>query len=324
MLRLFTIVMLLVIGIGILQAQETERTPTPAPSKTPMANAEIQPEATVEAMPLLRPFVQDDLNVLVGNVQRPNAISWLNGKLYIVCNGDWTIYEVDAITGATITFISGIRDAHQVYAEDTDDGFNLWIPDFETNQLMLVTHRRSSPRMIANDGLNAPWGIIPFNDEQFIVSNLKADNLVLVSREGEVTEIVDGLRSPAGLAGDDEFVYFANNGSARRAIEWFTKADVGEATITPKLLVGGLQNVSGLTMGADGYLYFAYSLGNRGVVGRVQPDFCRESGCTNEQVEVVLYTELPAPLAGLTVSPDMTIFVHTIYRPELYRLDLTP
>jgi hypothetical protein len=66
-------------------------------------------------------------------------------------------------------------------------------------------------------------------------------------------------------------------------------------------------------------LYFAYALGTRGVVGRVDPEFCMENGgCSNDQVEVVLFTELAAPLAGLTFSDDMRLFVHTIYRPEIY------
>jgi len=270
------------------------------------------------------PFVsltQADLSVMVANVQRPNGMSFLNGKLYTICNGDWTIYEIDAETAATVTFVNGARNAHQMYSEETETGFNLWIPDFDLNRLSVVTNRRNAPAPIATTDLDGPWGIVPLDEEHFLVSNLKGDNIVKVSREGEVEAFLGELRSPAGLAIDDKTVYVANNGSARRAIEWFTVTDKGAAgEVLP--LVSGLQNVSNLVLGPDDYLYFTYALGTRGVVGRVWPGDCQEEGCTNEQVEIVVYTEMEAPLAGLTISPDMTMFLHTIYRPEIYQVDL--
>ncbi|NJR12526.1 hypothetical protein HC776_01170 [bacterium] len=58
------------------------------------------------------------------------------------------------------------------------------------------------------------------------------------------------------------------------------------------------------------------------MVGRIWPQDCQEEGCTNEQVEIVVYTEMEAPLSGLTISPDLTLFIHTIYRPEIYQVDL--
>ncbi len=77
-------------------------------------------------------------------------------------------------------------------------------------------------------------------------------------------------------------------------------------------------------MAADGLLYFSYSLGTRGVVGRVNPATCRENGgCSSEQVEIVVYSELAAPLSGLTISPDMELFIHSIFSPEIYWVDLT-
>jgi hypothetical protein len=278
------------------------------------------PPAQVERTPFVS-LTQDDLDVMVANVQRPNGMSFLNGKLYTICNGDWTIYEIDAKTAATVTFVNGARNAHQMYSEETDTGFNLWIPDFDLNRLSVVTNRRNAPQAIATTELDGPWGIVPLDDEHFLVSNLKADNIVKISREGEVEAFLGELRSPAGLAIDDQTVYVANNGSARRAIEWFTVNEDGMAEeVQP--LVSGLQNVSNLVLGPDGYLYFTYALGSRGVVGRVWPEECQDGGCTNEQVEIVVYTEMEAPLAGLTISPDMTMFLHTIYRPEIYQVNL--
>jgi hypothetical protein len=284
-----------------------------------------QNNTTPPVQPDLAPFValtQDDLEVMVANVQRPNGMVYLNGKLFTICNGDWTIYEIDAKTAATITFVNGARNAHQMYAEETEGGFNIWIPDFDLNRLSMVDHRRDSPKAVVTRGLDGPWGIAPLDDEHFLVSNLKADNIVKISREGVVEVVLEGLRSPAGLAIQDQTVYVANNGSARRALEWFTIDEDGKPS-EPKPLVSGLQNASNLVLGPDGYLYFTYALGSRGVVGRVWPETCQEEGCTNEQVEIVVYTEMEAPLAGLTISPDLTMFIHTIYRPEIYQVELS-
>jgi hypothetical protein len=278
------------------------------------------PPANVERTPFVS-LTQDDLEVMVANVQRPNGMSFLNGKLYTICNGDWTIYEIDAETAATVTFVNGARNAHQMYSEETESGFNIWIPDFDLNRLSVVTNQRNAPAVVATDDLDGPWGIAPLDEEHFLVSNLKANNIVKISRDGDVEAFLGELRSPAGLAIDDKTVYVANNGSARRAIEWFTVNEDGHADeVHP--LVSGLQNVSNLVLGPDDYLYFTYALGSRGVVGRVWPEDCKEGGCTNDQVEIVVYTEMEAPLAGLTISPDMTMFLHTIYRPEIYKVGL--
>ena len=38
----------------------------------------------------------------------------------------------------------------------------------------------------------------------------------------------------------------------------------------------------------------------------------------------MLYTDLEAPLAGLTISPDMRIFVHSLFSPDIYWAHLAP
>lgn len=279
---------------------------------------------------LPRSYTQEDLTVLVGNVQRPNGIVWLNDNLYTACSGDWTLYEIQAVTGATITYVNGIRNAYTLHAETTESGFNLWIPDHDTNRVMLVDERRVSPQVIASESLDAPWGITPLNDTEFLITNLRGNDIVLTNRAGETRQVLTGLRNPTGIAANNGFVYVANNGSARRAIEWFVASDIPTADDTiatenvMQPLVTGLQNVSGMVLADDGYLYFAYALGSRGVVGRVQPDECRDGGCTNEDVEIVVFTELEAPLAGLSISPDMRLFVHTLFQPEIYWLQLYP
>lgn len=316
----YLVCLLLLAGsIGIINAQGL--TTTPAPSKTPTAlpeptsiPLETSVPVTVQAQPLSRTFTQEDLQVLVGNVQRPNGIVWWNDNLYVACNGDWTLYEVHSVTGSTITLIFGIQDAFTLYAEESPTGYNLFVPDFEKGQILRVDERRGAPELIAG-ALNGPWGIAALGDS-FLVTALRSGELLQVSRIGEITTVVDNLRSPAGVVVDGEFVYVANNGSARRAIEWFETDNL----VQPELqtLVTGIQNPSGLVLGADGYLYFTYALGTRGVVGRVQPEICRTQECSQADVEIVLFTELQAPLAGLTISPDMRLFVHTIYRPEVY------
>ncbi len=319
------IVFLLVVGISIASAQENVTT-TPAPSKTPIATTEeLQEPSNQSNQTPVQTRIQADLAILTGNVQRPNGIVWHNSKLYTVCNGDFTIYEIDDTTAATRTYIWGVRNAHALYAETTDLGeLNLWAPDFQSNELIRID-RNGVDTVLAN--LDGPWGIAYLNENEFLVTGLRSNNLMVVTRDGQSREIVTDLRSPTGVAADDNAVYIANTGSARRAIEWMDKAAIpAESDSEPVIarpLVSGLQNTTGLVLAADGHLYFAYSLGTRGVIGRIDPEVCKANeGCTNADVEIVVYTELAAPLAGLTISPDMRLFVHTMFSPDIYWVQL--
>ncbi|MFZ4816180.1 MAG: hypothetical protein ACOYL5_16725 [Phototrophicaceae bacterium] len=334
-----TLLLTLMLGVILVAAQET---PTTAPTKTPTA---IPPSPTevasptvvattppmAEVVPLEEPFIQADLQILSGNVQRPNGLFWHNGMVYASCNGDWTIYEIAAQDGATTTYLWGIRNSHTMYVEtDSANELNLWLPDYQTNQLVRIYQRSVQP--IADD-LNGPWGIVMLDESDFLVTNLLGNEIVQISREGEKQVVATGFRSPTGIAIQEGRVFVANNGSARRGIEWFAAEAISDdAPLVPseddnsaiQPLIGGLQSVTGLTVASDGYLYFAYSLGTRGVVGRVDPQVCIDKGgCSNSDVEIVVYSDLAAPLAGLTVSPDMTLYLHSIFSPELYYVDLT-
>jgi len=293
-------------------------TQTP-PTQTPQA------PVTVE-QPVSAPFetlTQADLQVITGNVQRPNGMVWFNNMLYIICTGDWTIYEVDSVTGDTRTYVYGTRNGHMLVAEtDERDVVTLWMPDYDTEKLLNIQSVRA-PRTTSEDYAN-PWGIALLDETSFLITNLGDGSVVRSFRDGDVTVVAEGFRSTTGIALDDDRVYVANSGSARRSIEWIDRdaIEAGE-TVTPESLVRGLQSTSGLVLAPDGYLYFAYSLGTRGVVGRVEPGKCAEAGgCDNDQVEIVLYTDLSAPLAGLTISDDMRLFVHTMFRPEIYWVQL--
>ncbi|MBI5669854.1 MAG: hypothetical protein HZC41_17800 [Chloroflexi bacterium] len=281
----------------------------------------------IKAVKISQPFTQADLSVITANTQRPNGMTWHNNKLYTVCSGDWTVYEIDSTNGETAQYIYGVRNAHSLLASDSNEGIQLLIPDFQTDSLIRI--QRGVTENIAT-GLNGPWGITSLNPETLIVTNLKANNAVAISGN-ETSEIITNLRSPTGIAVNSQYLFIANTGSARRAIEWFDLSQLpsGERD-TPlkadeegKPLVSGLQNTTGITLGPDGLLYFAYALGTRGIVGRVDPEVCiNNGGCSNDQIETVVFTELPVPLAGLTVSPDMRLFVHSMYSPELYWLQL--
>lgn len=283
-------------------------------------------EAQEEAEPeqLIEPYTQSDLNVLTGNVQRPNGVIWHDNNLYAVCNGDWTLYELEDTSGTTRTYIYGVRNGHSLYVESVNDTeTNFWIPDFDTNSLLRVNNNRA-PETIASD-IDSPWGIAYFDENHFLITSLSTGSLLLVSRDGSIQELIGGMRSPTGIAVQDDFVYIANNGSARRSIEWITTEDIIEAEEPePQPLVSGLQSTTGIILGPDEMLYFTYALGTRGIVGRIDPEVCREqeNGCRNDQVEIVVYTELAAPLAGLTISDDMRLFIHTIFRPEIYWVEI--
>ncbi|MBC8097910.1 MAG: hypothetical protein H7Y11_00575, partial [Armatimonadetes bacterium] len=242
-----------------------------------------------------------------------------------ICSGDWTIYEIDITTGTTITYMYGVRNSHTLHVESSDtEALTLWVPDYGTNQLLKVNASRA-PEVIAQ-GLEGPWGITALNQDLFAITSQNGDKLVTVDREGKTQTIVEGLRSPTGITSDTENVYIANSGSARRAIEWFEKSAISaeaQTTIEPKPLISGLQNTTNMTMDDSGMLYFAFSLGTRGVIGRANAAACiAQGGCTNDEVEIIVYTELAAPLAGLSISPDNQLYIHTMFRPEIYTVQL--
>lgn len=307
-----------------LFAQEIINTPTSAPTKTstPEPTIEETPETTdsVIVKELDNPFTQSDLQLLVGNVQRPNGITWHDGELYTVCNGDWTLYRINDTTGDTITFVFGVKNGNSLIAENTESGFDLWIPDSDSDSLWKVDQNRSAPLSVYNQ-LITPWGITRESDNSFLITNSKGNSIVKVLENGASESVLTGLRSPTGIVKDENYVYFANGGSARRGIEWFEITEDNTYT-EPQSLISGLQNTTNVIIGADGLLYFGYALGTRGIVGRINPDNCRDGGCTNEDVEIVIFSDIPAPIAGLTLSDDMRLFLHSRYRPEIYWVQL--
>lgn len=294
----------------------------PTPSATESTLVSVDATDNWQPRPLARSFTQDDLRVLVGNVQRPNGMLWYAGNLYTACNGDFTLYEVNATTGQTRTLVYGVQNAHTLWAEPNGNSFDLWVPDFDTNRLMRIAQGRQTPRVIVGN-LNGPWGIAQLDEDHFLVSNIRSNEIVRISRTGQVSVFLEGLRAPAGIMIHDGHLYIVNNGSARRAIERVALDHAGNPLGEPQPFVSGLQSASGIAWGSDGYVYFSYSLGARGVVGRASPQACAD-GCSNDEAEIVVFTDLQAPLAGLTFSPDMRLFVHTIFRPEIYWLDIYP
>lgn len=305
-----------------VHAQDDGATPTDAPSKTPAPAATLEAALEDRGIPIAS-LTQGDLRILTGNVQRPNGITWFEGQIYAACTGDWTIYQLDDETGQTVTYIYGVRNAHTLFPErGADNELNLWVPDFQANSLSRVTRAGIAP---VTSNLNGPWGIAYYDAESFIITNIYGNSVSRVGRDGTVTPVIEGLAAPTGIVRDDQNVYVANNGSTRRAIEWYSVSDLAADQPTPvpeaanRSLVSGLQNVTGLALGPDNFLYFAYSLGTRGVVGRVNPAVCASNGgCTQDQVEIVVLTELAAPLAGLTISPDMRVYLHTMFSPDIY------
>ncbi len=290
--------------LGIVFISSAQDIPTPTPSAESSAAS-------------FEPRLQSDLNVLTGNVQRPNGLTYLDGMLYISCTGDNTIYETDAVTGSTRTYLWGVMNAHTLFAErDENDVLTLWIPDYQSNALTRIV--RGSLQTVVRD-LETPWGITDLNTESFLVTSLRANSVERIERDGRRQVIIEGLAAPTGIDSDGTYIYVANNGSARRAIEYYALEALEASESAGRRLVSGIQSPTGIQLASDGNLYFAYSLGTRGVVGRVNPEICRENGgCASDQVEIVLYTDLAVPLAGLTITPDMRLFVHTMFSPEIF------
>ena len=292
-MKLLAILLLLLHSLPAL----AQTTPTPA----------SEPDAPAPTLPLL----QVDLTLLVGNVQRPNGLVYYDGSLFTVCSGDWTVYKVDAETGESISFVFGVRNGSNLIAESSETGFDLYVPDFDSGTLWQLDERRLSPVALAT-GLDAPWGVARLDDERLLVSDTIANTVFAADADGATTPLVEGLRAPTGIVLDGDRLYIANGGSARRGIEVY---DLATETLAP--LVTGLQTTSNIALGSDGYLYFAYALGTRGVVGRVDPARCLDEACGNEDVEPVVFSDVAAPLA-ITLSDDMRLFLHSRYKPEIY------
>ena len=274
---------------------------------------------SVASLTLESPFLQDDLELLVGNVQRPNGFVWHDGSLYTICNGDWTIYKIDDRTGDTITFVFGTRDGNTLLLEDSAAGFDIWVPDPESGTLWKVDHRRAAPAAITTE-LEAPWGITRLDSSQFLITDTRVNGIAAIGEDGQRREVHSELRAPTGIVKHGRHVYFANGGSARRGIEYFTLEGAGGYS-SVKPLVSGLQNTTNLALGSDGKLYFAYALGTRGVIGRIDPTICLDTGCSGDDVELVVFSDIPAPLA-ITLSDDLRLFLHSRFRPEIYWLQL--
>lgn len=332
MLRVFAVIgltLFIIVGVSAIAFGQSEPTPTPAPSKTPTSEQTPPPaENTPEPEATARinssdPFTQTDLAVLTGNVQRPNGIQWFGDYLWTSCTGDWTVYRLVDDTGETITYSYGVRMAHTMYVEDDGTGINLWIPDYDLDALVLIS-RQSSPVPIA-ENLPKPWGIAYLDTDNFFVTSISENAIYKVGRDGTMESLLDGFRSPTGIVATEDVVYVVNNGSSRRSIEWLDRAKLeAKEAQEPQPLLSGVQNATNLVLANDGYLYFTYSLGTRGLVGRVDPTACMEKGgCTNDEFQIVIHTELASPLAGLTISDDMTVYVHTIYRPEIYYVNVS-
>lgn len=321
-MRILTAMILLALA-ALCQAQEATPDSNQSESENPatVEDAEHRPTAAADTHSnvLENPFLQSDLELIVGNVQRPNGLVWFEDTLYTVCNGDWTIYKIDDRSGETVTFVFGVRNGNSLIAESTEAGFDLFVPDPDTGTLWKVDQGRAAPVSVSSE-LPAPWGIARLIDDSFLVTDTSANAIYAVSAAGEQETIHSELRAPTGIVRDAEIVYFANGGSARRGIEFFQLADDGSQSEI-KSLVSGLQNTTNIVMGADGFLYFSYALGTRGVVGRVEPSQCHESGCSNQDVEMVVFSDIPAPLA-IALSDDLRLFLHSRYRPEIYWVQL--
>lgn len=264
------------------------------------------------------PFTQADLREFTGNVSRPNGMVWLNDEIFVVCAGDQTVYKLYGTSGATDTYIYGVMDAHTIYAEQQANGaVDLWVPDYKAGSLLRVTP--TDVEVIASD-MFGPWGIVFLTRTTFLVSNRLNGMVELVTRSGERVPYLEGLALPTGLAHDTRFLYVANSGDPDRAVEWYPlQMTPDDQTVGEHTLISGLDRVMSIQVGPDGYLYFAYEKDELGVIGRIDPEQCRTNGgCTAEEVEPVVLTEMPAPLAGLTFAPDGRLFFHERYGTSLY------
>ncbi len=274
----------------------------------PLSSASRQ-QGTPEAR---LPLPVDQIHYLTGNVARPNGIGWYANKLYVVCSGDGTVYELDDQTGFTNTYIYGVKDAFSIYPEKGRDGtLYLWVPDAGSRSIVRVTPAEVETIV---SGTGEPWSLIPYDVNSFLVSGLRANTVEQVTRDGERTAWITGLEDPTALVLHREYLYVANTGDLDRSIEWYPLTDIRAGNPEPSPMLRGIEGITAMQIFSDGYLYFSYERDGRGLIGRIQPDICRDAGgCRADQVELVLDPRLNAPLAGLMITPDGRMFFHTRY-----------
>jgi hypothetical protein len=307
--RLFTILLLITLLMSPAAASAYQDDPTPTP-----------PPASSSASEL--PFSQADLVAYDGDVARPNGMVWLDDNLYVICEGDQTIYKLYGTSGVTDTYIYGITDAYAIYAEEQDNGeVHLWVPDYKIGALLRITPARVDT--IAS-GMTGPWGIVYLDESTFLISSRLNGTVEFVTRTGEKIPLLQGLSLPTGLSRDDQYLYVANSGDPDRAVEWYPLPTSRSADESDEhLLVSGLARVMNIQVGPDNNLYISYEDDGTGVVGRIDPAECRENGgCTADQVERVITTNMEAPLAGLTFAPDGRLFLHQRYGETLYWMQI--
>jgi len=279
-----------------------------AQNKGPLSSADQLQGTPASGLPM----PVDQIRYLTGDVAKPNGIGWYGNNLYVVCAGDGTVYELDDQTGFTNTYIYGVKDAFSIYPEKGRDGnLYLWVPDAGARSIVRV-----SPSEVETivSGTGEPRSLIPYDVNTFLVSGLRANTVEQVSRDGERITWITGLEDPTALVLHREYLYVSNMSNVDRAIEWYTLADIRADNPEPSPLLRGIEGITGMQLYSDGYLYFTYEQDGRGLVGRIQPDVCRDAnGYSADQVEVVVAPRLTSPLAGLMITPDGRMFFHELY-----------
>ena len=116
--------------------------------------------------------------------------------------------RINDTTGDTITFVFGVKNGNTLIAEHTDEGFDLWVPDSDSNVLWKVDQNRSAPVSI-NDQLDYTMGHSTERCREHSSSQTqKATPSLEVSESGVANSISNRLKvSPTGMARHDDYIY---------------------------------------------------------------------------------------------------------------------
>ena len=107
----------------------------------------------------------------------------------------------------------------------------------------------------------------------------------------------------------------------RRGIEFFELADDGSQSEIKPLCIRASKH----DKHRHGRRWLSFFFLRPGHARRGWPALsrrqCHESGCSNQDVEMVVFSDIPAPLA-IALSDDLRLFLHSRYRPEIYWVQL--
>ena len=226
-------------------------------------------------------LTQQQAEPFVTGVREPHGLGIADGELFVSSWEDQAIYRVNLQTGERTLVTDGVDGAHDMVIGP--DG-KLVVPLFKDGRVVKIDRKDGRVETLT-DALSGPNGITRARSGGYYVTDAKDGRLVKVEENGDVRQIADGLREPAGVVVDnDNIIRLAQYADPINSV--IQIQDNGNKTT----LVKGLQQAESLAVDYGKNLIIGHTDG-----GRVAFDifFTRA-----EAPQRFLTTTLPGPAVG--------------------------